>query len=50
MLENIFDDFYDINYPLRLIGVAASKVIESSEEIRQISFSLNDQNPNNGTH
>lgn len=38
LLESIFDDFYDKSYPLRLIGVAASKVIESKDEIKQISI------------
>ncbi len=38
LLESIFDDFYDSNYPLRLVGVAAGKVIESSEEIRQMTI------------
>ena len=38
MFENIFDDFYDTSFPLRLIGVAASKVIESKDEIKQLSI------------
>lgn len=38
MFETLFDDFYDNSFPLRLIGVAASKVIESSDEIRQLSI------------
>ena len=38
LFENIFDDFYDTSFPLRLIGVAASKVIESKDEIKQLSI------------
>lgn len=38
LLENIFDDFYDSSFPLRLIGVAASHVIESKHEIKQLSI------------
>lgn len=45
VLESIFDDFYDKSFPLRLIGVAATKVIESTDEIRQMSIfdSLDDE-------
>ncbi len=45
ILESIFDDFYDKSFPLRLIGVAATKVIESKDEIRQMSIfdSLDDE-------
>ncbi len=45
VLESIFDDFYDKSFPLRLIGVAATKVIESKDEIRQMSIfdSLDDE-------
>lgn len=38
VFESIFDDFYDSAYPLRLIGVAANKVIESVDEIKQMSI------------
>lgn len=38
LLESIFDDFYDKSYPLRLIGVAASRVIESKDEVKQMSI------------
>ncbi len=48
LFEELFDDFYDISYPLRLIGVGASKVVESSEEIRQMSIfdSLDEESKN----
>ena len=48
MFETLFDDFYDNSFPLRLIGVAASKVIESSDEIRQLSIfdSLDEESKN----
>lgn len=48
LLENIFDDFYDNSFPLRLIGVAAGKVIESTDEIRQMSIfdSLDEESKN----
>ena len=38
LFEDIFDDFYDTSFPLRLIGVAASKVIEAHDEIKQLSI------------
>ena len=38
VLESLFDDFYDTSVPLRLIGVAASHVIESEDEIKQMSI------------
>ncbi len=38
LFEEIFDDFYDTSFPLRLIGVAASKVIEAHDEIKQLSI------------
>ena len=38
LFEDLFDDFYDTSFPLRLIGVAASKVIESHDEIKQLSI------------
>ncbi len=38
IFEDIFEDFYDTSYPLRLIGVAASHLIESTEEIKQLSI------------
>lgn len=38
LLETLFDDFYDDNYPLRLIGVFASRVIESVDEVKQMSI------------
>lgn len=38
VFEEIFDDFYDNSFPLRLIGVAANKVIESVDEIKQLSI------------
>lgn len=38
VLESLFDDFYDTSIPLRLIGVAASHVIESEDEIKQMSI------------
>ncbi len=45
LLDSIFDDFYDKSFPLRLIGVAASHIIESRDEIKQISIfdSLDDE-------
>lgn len=38
ILEAIFDDFYDKSFPLRLIGVAATRVIESEDEVKQLSL------------
>lgn len=38
LFEDLFDDFYDTSFPLRLIGVSASKVIESHDEIKQLSI------------
>lgn len=38
LLEKLFDDFYDSTMPIRLIGVNASKLIESKEEIKQLSI------------
>lgn len=38
MFEQLFDDFYDDAFPLRLIGVAANRVIESVDEIKQLSI------------
>lgn len=38
LFEQIFDDFYDESFPLRLIGVAANKVIVANEELRQMSI------------
>lgn len=38
LLIDLFDDFYDLAYPVRLLGVAASKFIKAEEEVRQISL------------
>lgn len=38
MFENLFEEFYDETFPLRLIGVAAGKLIEANDEIKQLSI------------
>ncbi len=38
LLEDIFDDVYDDGMPIRLIGVASSKLINYEEEIYQMSI------------
>ena len=38
LFESIFDDFYDTTFPLRLVGVAADRLIESKDEIKQMSI------------
>ncbi len=38
LLEDIFDEVYDADLPIRLVGVAASKLINYEEEIYQISI------------
>ena len=38
LLEDIFDDLYDIDTPIRLIGVSASKLITYNDEIYQMSI------------
>ena len=38
MFENLFEEFYDETFPLRLIGVAARKLIEANDEIKQLSI------------
>lgn len=38
LMIDLFDDFYDPAYPVRLLGVAATKFIKVEEEVRQISL------------
>jgi DNA polymerase-4 len=38
LLEDIFDDLYDVDSPTRLVGVSASKLITYNDEIYQISI------------
>lgn len=38
MFENLFEEFYDDAFPLRLIGVSAGKLIEANDEIKQLSI------------
>ena len=38
LLEDIFDDLYDADSPIRLVGVSASKLITYNDEIYQISI------------
>ena len=38
LLEDIFDDLYDADSPIRLVGVSASKLIAYNDEIYQISI------------
>ena len=38
LLEDIFDDLYDVDSPIRLVGVSASKLITYNDEIYQISI------------
>lgn len=38
LLEDIFDDLYDIDTPIRLIGVSASRLITYNDEIYQMSI------------
>ena len=36
--QDLFEDFYDDTYPVRLLGVSASKLIEQKEEIVQLNL------------
>lgn len=36
--KDLFEDYYDESYPVRLLGVAASKLIEQKEEIVQVNL------------
>lgn len=38
VVDDLFEELYDSDYPVRLLGVASSKLIESKEEIRQMSI------------
>lgn len=38
VMLDLFEDFYDSSYPVRLLGVSASKFIKAEEEIRQLSL------------
>jgi len=38
IIEELFDDFYDDAFGIRLLGVAASKIIEAKDEIVQLSI------------
>ena len=38
VMKDLFEDLYEIDIPVRLFGVGASKLCESKEEIRQLSM------------
>lgn len=38
VIEDLFDEFYDDTFGVRLLGVACSKLISSSEEVVQLSL------------
>lgn len=38
ILQELFDELYEPNIPVRLLGVAAGKLTESKEEIKQLSI------------
>jgi DNA polymerase-4 len=38
MYEELFEQNYDMDYPVRLLGVAASKIISCQDEIQQITI------------
>lgn len=38
IFKELFEEYYDENYPVRLLGVGASKLIEEKEEILQLTM------------
>ena len=38
IFKDLFEDYYDDSFPVRLLGVSASKLIDKKEEIKQLSL------------
>ena len=38
VLKELFEEYYDDGFPVRLLGVSASKLVEQKEEIRQLTI------------
>ena len=38
IIQDLFEDHYDENYGIRLVGVGASKLVENKEEMEQMNI------------